>query len=351
MIVDLLLAGALVAAGPASLTPAPGANARFEETAEGPVLVHEAGFVWIDAGQFIDGVIEADVLMADGRGFTGFLFRAPDVNNGEIVYLRHHQRGLPDSWQYHPRFNGHQAYQIYQGEGFSGAFDFPVDRWVRLRLEVAGQQARLSLDGETVAEMPALELTAREGRIGFWALLGERRIRNVTVSHERPDLMIEAVEPVPVREGLIASWRVSAPFDGVRLDASYNLPADLPPTSFVVEAGHRGIADLNVVTPLAGGADTVLAETVLVSDAERSVRLDFGFSDRARVYLNGRMLFDGSDHFRSRDYRFLGTMGFYDAVILPLQAGENRLTIAVSEVEGGWGVSGILPEAEGIIVR
>lgn len=351
MIAELLLASALLTASPASLTPAPGAEARPEESAAGPALVHESGLVWIDTGPLQDGVIEADLFMAGGRGFTGLVFRASDADNGELVYLRHHQRGLPDSWQYHPRFNGHQAYQIYQGDGFAGAFGFPVDQWVRLRLEIAGQQARLSLNGETVADMPALTLEARHGRVGFWALLGERRIRNVSVSHERPDLSLPVPEPVPVHEGLIEAWNVSAPFDGARLEASHVLPSGLPPANRVVRATHRGIADLNTVAPLAEGRDTVLAEVMLFSAEERTVRLDFGFSDRARVYLNGRLLFDGSDHFRSRDYRFLGTMGLFDALILPLQAGENRLTIAVSEVEGGWGVSGALSGADGVELR
>ena len=40
----------------------------------------------------------------------------------------------------------------------------------------------------------------------------------------------------------------------------------------------------------------------------------------------------------NRDYRFLGSIGWWDSVFLPLQAGRNELVVAVSEDLGGWGV-------------
>lgn len=67
-------------------------------------------------------------------------------------------------------------------------------------------------------------------------------------------------------------------------------------------------------------------------------KLTFGFSDRARVYLNKQLLYAGEDNFMSRDYRFLGTIGYFDAVYLNLKQGPNELWIAVSENFGGWGI-------------
>ena len=66
--------------------------------------------------------------------------------------------------------------------------------------------------------------------------------------------------------------------------------------------------------------------------------MHLGFSDRAVVYLNGRALYRGDDTYRSRDYRFLGSIGWYDTVYLPLVEGANDLLIAVSESFGGWGI-------------
>ena len=58
-------------------------------------------------------------------------------------------------------------------------------------------------------------------------------------------------------------------------------------------------------------------------------------------YLNGRLLFRGDDPARSRDYRFLGSIGYWDALYLPLREGDNEILLAVSEDHedlGGWGV-------------
>ena len=49
-------------------------------------------------------------------------------------------------------------------------------------------------------------------------------------------------------------------------------------------------------------------------------------------------VYRGDDTYRSRDYRFLGSIGWYDTLYLPLEQGDNELLIAVSEDFGGWGV-------------
>ena len=76
-----------------------------------------------------------------------------------------------------------------------------------------------------------------------------------------------------------------------------------------------------------------------------------GFSDRCKVYLNGRLLYAGSNGFMSRDYRFYGTIGFWDELFLDLQKGNNEVTIAVSEDFGGWGVEARFDELNGIVIQ
>ncbi len=84
------------------------------------------------------------------------------------------------------------------------------------------------------------------------------------------------------------------------------------------------------------------------SDAVRA--LELGFSDRAIVYLNGQPLFRGDDTYRSRDYRFLGSIGWFDTVYLPLRAGENELIVAVSETLGGWGLQARFSDPSGLLL-
>jgi hypothetical protein len=69
-----------------------------------------------------------------------------------------------------------------------------------------------------------------------------------------------------------------------------------------------------------------------------------------KVYLNGRLLYGGNDAVRSRDYRFLGTVGLFDELYLPLKAGDNELWMAVSEGEFwyGWGLIAQLEGLQGV---
>ena len=76
--------------------------------------------------------------------------------------------------------------------------------------------------------------------------------------------------------------------------------------------------------------------------------LRFGYSDRVRIYLNGKRVYFGNAGWRTRDYRFLGTVGFYDSVGLDLKKGENILFAAVSETFGGWAWAGAIENQEDI---
>ena len=62
------------------------------------------------------------------------------------------------------------------------------------------------------------------------------------------------------------------------------------------------------------------------------------------MYLNGRLLFGANDNYRSRDYRFLGSIGWFDTLWLPLAEGRNELVFAVSEDFGGWGLQARFPD-------
>jgi len=56
------------------------------------------------------------------------------------------------------------------------------------------------------------------------------------------------------------------------------------------------------------------------------------------VYLNGTLIYSGENMYQSRDYRYLGTIGLFDNIVLPLQPGDNELWFAVTESFGGWGI-------------
>ena len=117
-----------------------------------------------------------------------------------------------------------------------------------------------------------------------------------------------------------------------------------------LNAESTGITNLAQACDRTPQTNTVVAKLNATSDSEtiRSFRL--GYSDRVQVYLNSSLLYAGDNGYRSRDYRYMGTMGLFDEVALPLQTGENELWLVVSESFGGWGIMAAFDIVEGIEV-
>jgi hypothetical protein len=137
----------------------------------------------------------------------------------------------------------------------------------------------------------------------------------------------------------VRRWSVSSSFPVALLEDDTELdPAFLETLSWSpLDAKSDGITNLARVQGLADG-DTAFARVVVDSDAPRLQRVRFGYSDRVRVYANGALLYAGSNDYRSRDYRYLGTIGLFDEVFVPLEQGRNEILFAVSESFGGWGI-------------
>ena len=94
--------------------------------------------------------------------------------------------------------------------------------------------------------------------------------------------------------------------------------------------------------------NTVFARLKINSDKDQIKVFEFGYSDRVVAILNGKAIYKGTNRWRTRDYRYLGTVGLFDAVYLNLKKGENTLLLAISEDFGGWGVTGKFANNEGV---
>ena len=71
-------------------------------------------------------------------------------------------------------------------------------------------------------------------------------------------------------------------------------------------------------------------------------------SDEASVFVNGVPLYGGTNRCQSRDYRYLGTIGLFDEVYLPLRDGRNEVRFVVTEAFGGWGLQARFEDTQGI---
>ena len=300
---------------------------------------------WVEDGELRDGTVELELAVGPERGFHGVCWRGRG-DTYESFFVRPHQVGNPDAIQYTPVFNGVSGWQLYTGPGFWAPVEFPLGAWFGIRVVFAGTRAEVYVADleEPVLRVGDQRLPAEPGRVGV--LVGgvdgpPTHLARVAVDGQA-ELRRPAPPPEPTAEGVVRRWWVSDAF----AESALTVPEldTAGRTWTALESEPSGLANLARVNGIRDGADTVLARTTIASPAARSVPLDLGFSDRAVVYLNGRALFRGADEYRSRDYRFLGSIGWYDTVYLPLVEGDNELVIAVSEDFGGWGVQARLPD-------
>jgi hypothetical protein len=283
--------------------------------------------------ELVDGTIELELAVTGERSFPGVAWRA-GARHLETFFVRPHQVGNPDAIQYTPAFNGVSAWQLYHGDGFWAPVSFPFGDWFTIRVVFAGSRAEIFVaDLGIPALVTRLRVPPVRGRIGI--LPGGDELRVARFEHEDAATFTHPPPPAdPEAPGVIREWEVSKAFAEDQLDDAVRAEHEWT----AIESEPNGLLDLARVQGIEDGRNTVLARTTIRSERAVTRLLELGFSDRAVVYLNGAPFFRGEDGYRSRDYRFLGSIGWYDAVYLPLDAGENELVVAVAEDFGGWGV-------------
>ncbi len=331
---------------------------RVEQHLGRQSLLLEDGVAWLRGVSFTSGAIDFDVALTAGRGFPGAVWHLQDGSDYEEFYLRPHQSGNPDATQYTPVFNGISGWQLYHGDRFSAPLVHRFDAWVHVRVLFSGAQAEIYVDdmGKPLLFVEELRRGAEPGAVGLRAgKFSSGHFANFSYTvMDPPAFRARPPAPTTAPAGLIASWWVSDAFPESRLAASATLaPEDLAAQRWTRLATERsGLANLARVQGVDGRRNTVFARQIVRSDRVQSRLLDFGFCNRIRVYLNGRLLYRGDDSYRSRDYRFLGSIGFFDALDLPLVRGKNEVVMAVSAAAdlGGWGVQAKLEDPSALTV-
>ena len=333
------------------------ARSRVEDHLGRRSLFLQGGIATVADARFPDGVIELDVAFTGERGFAGGVWRVQDSRNYEEFYLRPHQSGNPDANQYTPVFNGISGWQLYHGERYTVPVAYRFDEWIRVRILFSGARAEMYIGDmeKPVLFVEDLKRDVEPGSVGVsCGNFAPAHFSNFSfLATGSPPIQGRPGTPELVPEGIISSWWVSNLLAERTLEGRYELgPEDLAAHKWTrFETERSGLANLARVQGINIRKNTAFARKVILSEREQVKRLDFGFSDRVRVYLNGRLLFRGDDTYRSRDYRFLGSIGYFDALYLPLAKGENELLMAVSEDLGGWGIQAKLEDLAGIILQ
>jgi len=297
-----------------------------------------------------DGIIEADVSFPQERSFPGFGVRMQDRKNFEYFYVRPHQSGNPDATQYIPVINGDGGFQLYYGEGYNNAYSFKSNEWHHMKIDLHGLQAEFYIDDTPVIKVKELLTGWKTGKIAVIAGGGSMYIANMKYTPRENSVPTPKPIPENGKDGLVTKWQVSNVINKSLFEKQYRLTSEVKKklrwtTQRSESSGIINLARFGTVTET---NNTIVAKLIVESSSEQIKEVSFGFSDDVTVYLNDKVLYYGTDKFMSRDYRFLGTVGFFDKLFLPLKKGTNELWFVTSETSGGWGVKAKFENVSGL---
>lgn len=330
-----------------------GENAEVMDFEGKHSLFARGGGAILRDANFLNGTIEFDIYVPEQRGFPGVFFRMEDDANYEEFYIRPHQSGNPDAAQYTPVYNGLSGWQLYFGPGFSGQMVYPFDTWMPVKIDVKGDEADIFVNNlsEPLIHVNDLKRKHVTGGLGLRGTGPGVYFANFRYTTKEPAQLIGSAEKEVLADAqTITRWSVSSPISEAKLASAFKLDKKTTNTlkwgNFKTEPS--GLMNLASTTPRTDSLNTVFASVILTSEQAQTRKLSIAFSDRVRVYLNGKILYSARDEFRSRDYRYLGSIGYFDDVYLPLKEGRNELMIAVSENFGGWGLKAKLDAKDGL---
>ena len=342
----LTLAAAQPAAFDASRWHIVDPNAATISYLSQPSLFLDNGVAFVRDSSFGDGTIDVDIAMHGHPSFAGIVFRAASDDNYELIYVRPHLSRHPDALQYTPVFGNSEAWQLYSGPGYTAAAELPLNRWVHLRVIVAGHTARLFVDGAAEPQLVVTDLKRpwTRGQVGLWGRFGGANFSNFTFTAAATTASPEPRDQGATEQQLLLDWELSPSWETGKV-ADDTLP-DLEGAGWThVRAEAAGIVNIaryrtsarSDISP-AKSRDVVFAKTTITSVQPHPARLVFAYSDAIHIFLNGRLLFAGESGFRARDPAFLGIASLGpDAIYLDLAPGPNTLVFSISETFGGWG--------------
>jgi hypothetical protein len=325
-----------------------------------PAVMVRNAILTLDDASFGNGTIEFDVAGTGHRSFLGAAFRVQEGGSYEDFYLRPHQSGRFDALQYTPVWHNASAWQLYPEH--NAPYTIARDEWLHVRLVATHYRLEVYL-GE--ADEPALEVDRLRGpdatgglmlkaffpgagqAPGFYpnAFSNFRFAPGAPYEH-RP---LEQAEAEP---GVITRWAISQTFPATGEtieDYPTQLVASAKWKSISTEPNGRANLAIREGIPEGQRLGMKLARVIVTSDRDRDVKLSYGFSDKASVFLNDRPIASNDNTYRSRSQRYLGVMTLdNDSLNLSLEQGDNELLFAITEAFGGWGLIARLEAVEGL---
>ena len=292
---------------------------------------------------FRNGTIEVDIFATGERSYPGIMFRIKDMQNYERFYIRPHRNGLyGDDLQYTPVINGIAGWQLYNGDGYTAGIAFPDSQWIHFKFEISGDQARVywNYESEPVLTVTNLKTGISEGAIGLFGPKDKTAYFSNFKYSVADSLTVSQLSPRVYPYGILRRWELSQPFKvrNINLEKHPDNQGISEIQWQKIESEPSGLVDIAHYTGRTTRAgDCIFARTNIECKNDRFLNLKFGYSDAISIFINGKLHFFGTSAYRQRDPSFLGIIGLYDAVYLPLKKGNNEILFTVAESFGGWG--------------
>lgn len=309
------------------------------------------GLATLKTAKLSTGIVAFDMLFPAEANFAGLRFRVADNDNYEYFYLRTMHGGEPDANQYTPVFNGDSGWQIYYGPEYASPETYKFVGWNHVEVRLYSDSADVFINGQRSLRIPDLKRGPGEGALAVSASLGGRAITGEVFfsnfTYRSEPLSRPADMPAPARfrpPGLVRHWLVSPALSDGEAQAGASAT-----TSWAALAPEtNGIVNLARLVKRTKARPNTIARFEVDADKAGSRLLRFGYSDKVTIKVNGEPVFMGDATFQKRDEHYLGTVGFNDAVMVPLKRGRNAISFTVGEDYGGWAAGAQFDDAKGL---
>lgn len=321
--------------------PSKGANAVFEKFQDKETLILN-GIAILKNQEFSNGIIAVDVYANTARSFAGIIFRKQG-DTREEVYMRPHKSTQVDALQYTPVFNGESNWQLYNR--LQANVEFKTKGWNRLRIEVNDNMAVIYVNNEKVLTIDNLRTGSKKGEIGLFALFNNR-FSNFRYIQKDIALKSSKEKTANIDPNIITQWNITKAFlyDENRLHPK-NFSKKIY-TSVSTEASGLLPISKYIKKQSSGNFEGnkevyIIASTTINSNNKGLKKFSFDYSDKIKVYLNGKLLFYGNNAFRVKGIQHEGHLGVNsNTLFLNLKKGKNKLHCVVIDRANGWGLMG-----------
>ncbi len=303
---------------------------------------------------FTNGTIEYDMEPIDPR-FTSFYFHRASAAENECFYFRTARAGdktAVDAIQYAPHVSGVNLWDMLYH--FQTTADFKRNTWNHVKLVISGKQMKVYVNSQTT---PSLHVTRLEGNVthGAIAFDGQVIISNLVIKANAVEALSPkaGADPTASDTQYLRKWRVNKPIATGMTDFNDDFLPKVNDTWEPVAAERRGLINL---TRKFGKNDVrriVWLKTSIKSATAQERKLEFGFSDEAWIYLNGKRIYaDKNIYLGPSKKEPDGRCTIQNASVkLPLSAGDNELLIGVANDFYGWGIVARLDKITGLTIE